>query len=146
MSDPAPASGAPATSDALGGSSWLIATIDGESVMATDAVSVAFGHDGRLTGTTGLNHFTASYAVSAGYLTIGPMATTRRAGDPAQMAQEHRVVAALAGMCSFELREPHLAIDGPMGWVELEAVVLPPARAQRSATAGGPEGSVSPSG
>ena len=116
-------------------------SIDGDAVATAEPISLAFGHDGRLTGSTGMNRFTASYALSAGYLTIGPMATTRRGGEPAQMAQEQRVVAALAGMCSFELRGSHLAIDGPMGWVELEATVLPAGSAPNFTSSG--EGSVS---
>jgi heat shock protein HslJ len=120
MSDSLGSNGAPATSDALAGSAWVIASIDGQPVSGIDLVSVVFGHDGRVTGSTGMNRFTASYSLSAAYLTIGPMATTRRGGQQQQAAQEQRVVAALAGMCSFELRGSHLAIEGPMGWVELE--------------------------
>ena len=62
---------------------------------------VTFGHDGRVSGTTGVNQLTASYSLTADYLTFGPLATTRRAGTPEQMEQEHRVVASLAGMCSL---------------------------------------------
>lgn len=121
MSEPSGSSGAPATSDVLAGSAWVVASIDGEPVTGLEPVTVEFGHDGRVTGSTGVNRFTASYSVSAAYLTIGPMATTRRGSEEGPMAQEQRVVASLAGMCSFELGEGHLAIDGPMGWVELSA-------------------------
>ena len=138
MSEPASPSGAPATSDALAGSRWVIRTIDGEPI-AGGAVTVEFGHDGRVTGDTGMNRFTASYGLSASYLTIGPMATTRRAGEPDQMAQEQRVVAALAGMCSFDLAGSKLAVEGPMGWVELDAVVAP--AAPRTDGSSGPGGS-----
>lgn len=121
MSEPSASSGPPATSDALAGTAWVVASIDGEPVTGLAPVTVEFGHDGRVTGSTGVNRFTASYSLSAAYLTIGPMATTRRGSEDGPMAQEQRVVASLAGMCSFELAEGQLAIDGPMGWVELAA-------------------------
>ena len=35
------------------------------------------------------------------------------------MEQEHRIVASLAGMCSYRLDTRSLAIDGPLGLVEL---------------------------
>ena len=43
-------------------------------------IVVTFGHDGRVSGSTGVNQLTASYNVTPEYLTFGPMATTRRAG------------------------------------------------------------------
>ena len=41
---------------------------------------MTFGHDGRVSGSTGVNQLTASYSLTPEYLTFGPMATTRRAG------------------------------------------------------------------
>jgi heat shock protein HslJ len=143
-SGPSGPTGAPATSDALGGSTWVIVSIDGQPIAGGDDVTVTFGHDGRVSGSTGVNRFTASYAMSSGYLTVGPMATTRRAGDPELMAQEQRIVASLAGMCSFDLQERRLAIEGPMGWVELEAIV-PPSRARPTVAGAGGEEPISPS-
>ena len=42
------------------------------------------------------------------------------------MAQEHRIVASLAGMCSYRLDPRSLIIDGPLGRVELANTVPPP--------------------
>jgi heat shock protein HslJ len=111
------ASGPTATSDALAGTQWRLERIAGEAL--PQPVVVAFGHDGRVSGSTGLNHLTASYSVTAEYLTFGPLATTRRSGSTVELEHEHRVVASLAGMCAFRLTAEVLSFEGPIGTVEL---------------------------
>ena len=119
MTDP-DGTGPTATSDALAGTEWIIVRVGDAPVRDGDQpLVVAFGHDGRMSGSTGVNQLTASYSLTAEYLTFGPLATTRRAGDPELMEQEHRVVQSLAGMCLFELTAHTLSIDGPLGRVEL---------------------------
>lgn len=126
MTDPG-GSGPTATSDALAGTQWEILSIDDRAVVPDGApLAVTFGHDGRVSGSTGVNQLTASYSLTADYLTFGPLATTRRAGPPELMEQEHLVVASLAGMCPYRLDARHLSIDGPMGRVELANANPPP--------------------
>lgn len=126
MTDPR-ASGPNATSDALAGTQWELLTIDGEPASSDDVpLVITFGHDGRVSGSTGLNELTASYTVTADYLTFGPLATTRRAGSPELMAQEHRVVGSLAGMCAFRYDPRAMSIDGPLGRIELVNTNPPP--------------------
>jgi heat shock protein HslJ len=109
-----------ATSDALAGTEWSIVRLAGDELAgAGEPLLLAFGHDGRVWGTTGVNELTASYSLTADYLTFGPLATTRRAGDAALMEQEHRLIASFAGMCPFQLTTHTLSIDGPVGRVEL---------------------------
>lgn len=126
MSD-ADRQGPTATSDALAGTRWAIARLAGSPLPDAEApLVITFGHDGRVSGSTGLNQLTASYSLTAGYVTFGPLATTRRAGTPEQMEREQRVVASLAGMCPYELTAETLAIDGPLGRVELVSMAPPP--------------------
>lgn len=113
--------GRPATSDALAGTEWRIVAVDGQAVLPGDPLLVAFGHDGRVTGSTGVNSFTASYTLTAEYLSFGPMATTRRASTPELMEQEHRVVGSLAGICPVVLADHTLTFGGPRGQVELHS-------------------------
>jgi heat shock protein HslJ len=130
MSDPA-TTGPTATSDVLAGTSWLLRRIDGTELLGEDRpMTVSFGHDGRVSGSTGVNQLTASYNVTPEYLTFGPMATTRRAASPELMAQEHRVVGSLAGMCRYRLSETALEFDGPYGLVELDRYGAPPLPAE----------------
>ena len=126
------------TSDLLAGTRWRIASIDGVPVLASEVLPVDFGHDGRASGSTGVNQFTASYNVTSEYLTFGPMATTRRAGPPELLEQEGRVVQSLAGMCRYHLDSVGLAIDGPLGRVELMSTI-PSTPAPASASAGAPD-------
>ena len=87
MTDPL-GGGPNATSDALAGTRWEIVRIDGEPVAAGgEPLAVRFGHDGRVSGSTGVNQLTASYAVTAEYLTFGPLATSRREGPPELVAK-----------------------------------------------------------
>ena len=123
MTEPG-ASGPTATSDALAGTQWRLERIAGDAL--PEPVLVAFGHDGRVSGSTGLNHLTASYSVTAEYLTFGPLATTRRSGSAAEMEHEHRVVASLAGMCPFRLTADALTFEGPIGTVELVTTAARP--------------------
>lgn len=97
---------------------------------------LSFGHDGRVSGSTGVNQLTASYNVTPEYLTFGPMATTRRAGSPELMAQEHRVVGSLAGMCRYRLSHAVLEFDGPYGLVELDRYGAAPPPADGNAERG----------
>ncbi len=111
--------GPAATSDALAGTQWEIVSIDGQAVGAEEPLVIEFGHDARVFGSTGVNSFTASYSIAGGYLSIGPMATTRRAAEPDRQAQEHLVVGSFAGNCPVTVTARTLTVDGPLGRVEL---------------------------
>lgn len=141
MTDPL-AGGPNATSDALAGTRWELLTIDGQPASSGEALVITFGHDGRVSGSTGLNDLTASYAVTADYLTFGPLATTRRAGSPELMAQEQRVIGSLAGMCPFRHDARTMSVDGPLGRIELAnpdppPEPPPPSESARDLSAGG---------
>jgi heat shock protein HslJ len=131
-----------ATTDALAGTQWSIVELaETPIVEAEEPLVVRFGHDGRMSGSTGVNQLTASYSLTADYLTFGPLATTRRDGTPEQMEQEHRVIASFAGMCPFHVTAHTLSIDGPLGRVELVSTAPLPAPPKAQA----PEGAVEPS-
>ena len=120
--------GPTATSDALAGTEWEIVRLADEPVHADEQpLLLSFGHDGRVSGTTGVNQLTASYSLTAEYLTFGPLATTRRSGAPEQMEQEHRLIQSLAGMCPFSLTAHTLSIEGPLGLVEAVSTTPLPA-------------------
>ena len=127
MTDPGGV-GPTATSDALAGTEWAIVRLADRDVLdADEPLVLSFGHDGRMSGSTGVNRITVSYSLTADYLTFGPLASTRRAGTSEQTEQEQRLVASLAGMCPFQLTSHTLTIDGPLGRLELLSTSPPPA-------------------
>jgi putative lipoprotein len=105
------------TSDVLAGRGWWIESIDGVLLTAGTGATLEFGRDGRVSGSTGVNQFTASYVVTGEHVATGPVAMTRRACAPDELHQEELVVAAVAGECSFRFDGAALELHGRMGTV-----------------------------
>jgi hypothetical protein len=114
--------GAMATSDVLAGRCWLVESIGGTTMISGTDVTLEFGHDGRVYGSTGVNQYTASYAVAGDSVTFGPLAMTRRAGTGDATEQEHVVVGSVAGRCPFWFEGEVLVFDGPLGVVRCAPV------------------------
>ena len=70
--------------------------------------------EGRVSGSTGVNRLSAPCTWDARTISIGMLATTRRAGPPEDMQREHAFVVALAGVDSWviEARELCLTTNG----------------------------------
>jgi heat shock protein HslJ len=56
---------------------------------------IQFGSDGRVSGSTGCNRFSGAYSQDGDALTIGTLATTRRACLPEVMQREQQFLALL---------------------------------------------------
>jgi len=80
--------------NAIVGTSWVVQELGG-AVTSDPKPELAFGDDGRLTGTTGVNRVMGRYEVAEGLLTVADAATTRMAGPPEAMGQEERLLALL---------------------------------------------------
>ena len=57
----------------------------------------------RVTGNTSVNTISGTYELSGGALQFGPMTSTRRAGDPVLMRQEHGFLNALEKTATAEV-------------------------------------------
>ena len=77
-----------AHSPALQGATHRVEDINGGGIIDNSHITIAFGGDGRISGSTGCNNFSGSYTQNATGLKIGALATTRRACVPALMNQE----------------------------------------------------------
>ena len=77
----------------LAGSEWRITRLG--PVPPTTPLLVGFKPDGTVWGEAGCNRFRGTYQEKGQSLTIGPLATTRRACPPPIMAQEAAFIAAL---------------------------------------------------
>ena len=75
------------------------------SVLAGTALTAAFGPDGTIAGHSGCNEFSGPYSVNGNQITIGPLASTRKAcSDPAGvMEQEAQYLAALQSAATYKV-------------------------------------------
>jgi heat shock protein HslJ len=80
----------------LAGTEW------GFSEVGRTALFIQFGPDGRVSGSTGCNRFTGTFGQDRSALTIGPLATTRRACVPEAMKREQRFLAVLGKVRKVE--------------------------------------------
>ncbi|MGE0703961.1 MAG: META domain-containing protein [Vicinamibacterales bacterium] len=80
---------------------WIVTAVDGQPLVDGTTPTIAF-EAGRVTGNTACNSFTGSYTLSPERLTIGPLATTRRACPGSIMAQESSLLAVLGAVDRFE--------------------------------------------
>ncbi|MXO60303.1 META domain-containing protein [Altererythrobacter salegens] len=85
----------------LPGDSYRVEDIDRTGVIDNSNVTVMFGSDGTVSGSTGCNTFTGKYTVDGATLSIGPLAMTRRACIPALGEQETRFVKVLQDVSSW---------------------------------------------
>jgi heat shock protein HslJ len=76
------------------------------SVVAGASVTATFGEDGTVSGSAGCNTFTGQYSAEDGVIEIGPLASTKKACEPAEvMTQEAAFLAAMQNATAY-------AIDG----------------------------------
>jgi putative lipoprotein len=92
----------PTSAADLAGTSWTLVSVGGAAVVEGSAAHLAFGVDGKASGSTGCNNFNGSYTVDGAALTVGPLATTRMACQDL-MVQEAAVLEALAGVSGWEI-------------------------------------------
>ncbi len=87
----------------LYGHSWLAEDIAGRGVVDRAQTTIAFTADGSVSGNTGVNRFQGQAKIDGDRLTLGPLATTRRAGPPALMDQESRFLKAIGRVRRFRM-------------------------------------------
>ncbi len=110
----------PQAAPALDGQ-WLVTSYnDGQGQLVTidDGAAILTIADGGLSGTVGCNQLHAGISQDGGVLTIGPVASTKMACEPALMEREAAVIAALEA--STAVRS---TADG--GWELLDAAGTP---------------------
>ncbi len=108
--------------DVLAGTSWTVVELRGEPTRAPRP-RVAFGEDGRVGGTTGLNRLVGTYAVDADGLLAIRGATTLMAGPEPAMSQESAFLAVIATPVPVTRTADRLELAGPDGSVG--AVLVP---------------------
>jgi uncharacterized membrane protein len=95
--------------------SWRVDTIAGRPVVRGTNVSVTF-NGARMNGNTGCNAFSGSYRFDRGFLTAGPLITTKRACTRFTNRQEQSLLGLLAQRLSVSsMRNGNLRLAGAGG-------------------------------
>lgn len=84
--------------EGLLGTSWELIEVEGEVLLEVPEerpTMTLLESERRATGSTGVNTFNGSYSLEGRSLEFGPIAATRRAGSPAAMELETRLLASL---------------------------------------------------
>jgi heat shock protein HslJ/uncharacterized lipoprotein YbaY len=88
----------------LQGAAWVVQSIGGSPVVANSRVTVTFGADGMVAGSSSCNSYRAPYTISGEGLTIGQTAGTLMACLPELMTQETAFLGVLRDVRHFDLR------------------------------------------
>lgn len=86
-SGPAPVTGDPAQ---LQGEVWIVEDINRGGVIDNSRLTLAFGADGKVSGSDHCNRFNGTYTADGSKLTLSPLASTRRACTSEALADQAR--------------------------------------------------------
>ncbi len=84
---------------------WAVEKIGGRPVVDKSRATIQFLPDGRIAGMGSCNRYTGSWSLNGETLEVGPLATTRKACEPALMDQEHRLLRQLESTRSFDISQ-----------------------------------------
>ena len=101
-----------AVSDGVVGTAWVVTSINGQGVVPTAPPTIAFGVDGKVSGTGGCNGYSAPYEIDGGSISVGDISSTLMLCEGAASAQETTFLAALRGATTWRL--------GPAGALQLD--------------------------
>lgn len=100
---------------------WILTSLDGAPLEGGDRTpSMAIWPDGRITGSGGVNSFSAAAeqaALDAGLFSIDPVMVTKMAGPEIPMREERRFFDALRRATRFELVDNTLSLRASTGEV-----------------------------
>jgi len=93
---------------ALPGTSWNVTGYNnGKGAVTTlvegSMLTLEFGEDGTASGDAGVNTYNGPYTADRSAITIGPLALTKMAGDPALMEQEQAFIKALESSTQWKV-------------------------------------------
>jgi putative lipoprotein len=88
----------------LHGAEWVVEDINRTGVIDNSRLTLMFGEDGRVNGSTNCNRLSGLYAADGGTITFTPLATTRRACLGAALSgQERKYMSALGGEMAWTI-------------------------------------------
>jgi heat shock protein HslJ len=94
---------------------WTLSELDGESIDPSAGITAAFEADGSLSGFAGCNSYNSDYTTDGAILTVGPIASTRKACDDATTANENIFLDLLQNAATWSLDSTVLTITATDG-------------------------------
>jgi heat shock protein HslJ/uncharacterized lipoprotein YbaY len=88
----------------LQGGTWVVHDINGAAPVEKSRVTLSFGQDGRVSGSSSCNSYSGSYKIAGENLTIGQTIGTMKACATPLMNQEQAFLGILRGVQRFEIR------------------------------------------
>lgn len=95
----------------LTGQAWYLATMDGAAVDPSLGTSATFAEDGTVSGSGGCNQYNAGYAADGTSISIGPIAATRMACEPAVSTAENEFFTAMEAAVGYVVSGDTLVIS-----------------------------------
>jgi len=124
--EPLPTSVALGGSVTLGGSKWEVSAYNNgrggvTTLVAATRMSVAFGEDGTVSGSSGCNTFSGTYTADDSSIELGPAASTQKmCAAEGVMEQEEQFLAALAASSIYEIRGHRLQLRNADGALQVD--------------------------
>jgi heat shock protein HslJ len=84
-------------------------------------VTATFGEDGTVSGSSGCNTFTGGYTAQEGVIEIGPLASTQKACEPAEvMTQEAAFLTAMQNATTYSIDGDTLELRDGSGALQVD--------------------------
>jgi heat shock protein HslJ len=124
--EPLPTSAALGGTETLGGSEWEISAYNNgrggvRTLVAATRMSIAFGEDGTVSGSSGCNTFSGTYFADGATIEIGPVVLTKKMCAAEEvMEQEEQFLAALGNSAMYEIRGDRLQFRNAEGALQVD--------------------------
>jgi heat shock protein HslJ len=112
--------GAVTPGSSLTGTTWILASLDGQRPLVGTSTTAIFDSQGNVGGSSGCNSYSAHYQVDGSNMTIGPATGTLMACAEPVMAQETDFLAALGATATYAVSGDRLTLSDSSGKARLE--------------------------
>lgn len=87
----------------LPGSAWQVTSLAGQAPLEEHPITLQFDTEGNVSGNGSCNTFGGTCTIEGKTIKFGPLRSTRRACEPDVMQQEHRFLAMLGSVTTWQI-------------------------------------------
>ena len=87
----------------LPGSAWEVTNFGEQTPLADHPITFEFDTEGNIAGDGSCNRFGGTCAIEGNTIKVGPLRSTRRACEPEIMQQEHKFLALLGSVTTWQI-------------------------------------------